>query len=51
MTGGSAPETGAPQESVRRNAGARLVRGLEQLKGLPSHVDPRLTLGQIVGAG
>ena len=53
------PELAAPAERVRPLGGGRWElkaviddecrRGLERLKGLLSHVDPHLTLGQLMG--
>ncbi len=53
------PELAAPADRVRPLGGGRWElkaviddecrRGLERLKGLLSHVDPRMTMGQIMG--
>ena len=53
------PELAVPADRVRPLGGERwemkvviddeCQRGLEQLKGLLSHVDPHMTLGQLVG--
>ena len=53
------PDLAVPADRVRALSGGRWElkavideecrRGLEQLKGLLSHVDPRMTLGQLVG--
>ena len=53
------PELAAPADRVRPLGGGRWElkaviddeyrRGLERLKGLLSHVDPHLTLGQFMG--
>ena len=59
MLAGVDPDLAAPADRLRPLDGERwelkavidteCQRGLEQLKGLLSHVDPRMTLGQLVG--
>ena len=59
MLAGVDPELAAPADRLRPLDAERwelkavidteCQRGLEQLKGLLSHVDPRMTLGQLVG--
>ena len=59
MLAGVDPELGAPVERVRPLGGERwelkavidaeCQRGLEQLRGLLSHIDPHMTLGELVG--
>ena len=59
LLAGVDPELTAPADRIRPLGAGRWElkasidddcrRGLEQLKGLLSHVDPRLTLGQILG--